>query len=135
MTGRRSGRPVWCRRRGIDYNGRCGKSAGDSAVNETHQYQHLLADYWSPYKGLFLKDPRKIRAEWIYAETVGEDARTPEGVAADFDLPVEAVLEAIHYCTHNEDFLRREREEELARIREHEKKYPPLVPPGYKPEG
>lgn len=98
-------------------------------MNETHEYQYLLADYWSAYKGLFIKDPRKIRAEWIYRETVGEDARTPDEVARDFELPLEAVLEAIHYCTHNEVLLRKEREEELTRIRTHEERYPPLVPP------
>ena len=102
-------------------------------MNEIHQYQHLLADYWSRYKGLFLKDPRKIRAEWIYAETVGEDARTPEQVAADFELPIEMVLEAIHYCTHNEDFLRQEREREREWIAETEKRCPPLKPPSPPP--
>ena len=103
-------------------------------MNDTHTYKHLLADYWSSYNGLFIKDPRKIRAEWIYRETIGEDARTPEEVAADYDLPLEAVLEAIHYCTHNEEFLQQERDKELARFKEYDKKYPPLVPPDYRPE-
>lgn len=100
-------------------------------MSEKHEYQYLLADYWSPYKGLFIKDPRKFRAEWIYRETVGEDARTPEEVAADFDLPLEAVLEAIHYCTHNEEFLCQEWEKEEVEWREYEKRHPPVVPPDY----
>src|SRR5438128_11857618 len=98
-------------------------------MSESHEYRYLLPDYWSSYKGLFLKDKRKLRAEWIYSETVGEDARTPEQVAADFELPLEAVLEAIHYCEHNEEFLDQERERELARIAEYEKRHPPLKPP------
>ena len=98
-------------------------------MNEAQEYKYLLPDYWSSYKGLFIKDPRKIRAEWIYGETRGEDARTPEEVAADYDLPLEAVLEAIHYCTHHEEFLRQERERESAYIAELEKKHPPLKPP------
>jgi|SRR5262249_13078696 len=98
-------------------------------MSESHEYQYLLPDYWSSYKGLFLEDKRKMRAEWIYRETVGADARTPEQVAADFELPLQAVLEAIHYCEHNEEFLRQEREQELARIEEYEKRHPPLKPP------
>jgi uridine kinase len=102
-------------------------------MSEAFKYKYLLPDYWSSYQGLFLRDKRKIRAEWVYRQTLGEDARTPEQVAADYELPVEAVLEAIHYCTHNEDFLRQEREREQAGIAEWEKKYPPLKPPGTLP--
>lgn len=97
-------------------------------MSDNHEYKYLLGDYWSPYKGLFIKDPRKIRAEWIYAETVGEEARSAEEAAADYDLPLDAVLESIHYCMHNEDFLRHEREREAAYIAEMEKKHPPLRP-------
>jgi hypothetical protein len=32
---------------------------------------------------------------------VGEDARTPDQLAADYRLPLEAVLEAIAYCESN----------------------------------
>jgi hypothetical protein len=32
---------------------------------------------------------------------MGEEARTPTELAADYDLPVEAVLEAIAYCQSN----------------------------------
>jgi len=39
------------------------------------------------------------------------------------------VLEAIDYCVHNQELLRRERAEELARIEEHEKRYPSRKPP------
>jgi hypothetical protein len=98
-------------------------------MGESHEYEYLLPDYWSSYKGLFLKDKRKIRAEWIYGETVGEDARTPEQVAADFELPLQAVLEAIHYCEHNEEFLRQERERELAILEEYDRRQRPLMPP------
>lgn len=92
-------------------------------------YEHLIAAPWSRYKGLFIKDPRKLRAEWIYRETIGEEQRTPEQVAADYQLPVAAVREAIHYCTHNEELLRRERECEQTRIAEIEAKHPALQPP------
>lgn len=98
-------------------------------MSESHEYQYLLADYWSSYKGLFLKDKRKLRADWIYSQMVGEDARTPEEVAADFELPLEAVLEIIHYCEHNAEFLRQERERENALLEEYDRRQRPLMPP------
>src|SRR5262245_38270608 len=72
---------------------------------------------------------RNIWAEILYRETVGEDPRTPEQVAHDFDVPLEAVLEAIDYCTRNAAFLIEERERQHAQIAEMEKKHPPLRPP------
>ena len=44
---------------------------------------------------------------------MGEDARTPDQLAADYRLPLEAVLEAIAYCESNppaihEDWQREE---------------------------
>jgi hypothetical protein len=100
-------------------------------MSQTKEYKYLLADYWAPTKILFIKDPRKFRADLIYGQSVGEDARTPEELAADFKLPLEAVLEAIDYCTQNEELVRQEREKENARRDEYYKKYPPLVPPDF----
>ena len=51
----------------------------------------------------------RVLARYGYSFTA-VDARDPE-----------AVHEAIHYCTHNEAFLRREREKELAEWAEYEK--------------
>ncbi len=104
-------------------------------MNEKHEYQYLLGDFWSPCKLLFIKDPRKIRADHIYGQMVGEDARTPEEIAADFDLPLEAVYEVVHYCTHNEELIRQERERENAEWDEYEKTHPTLKPPDYRAEG
>ena len=50
----------------------------------------------------------------LYGQTVSaEDPRTPEQIAADYRLPIEAVREAISYCESNppeieEDFRRDE---------------------------
>lgn len=66
------------------------------------------------YQQLFVKGTR-IRAEIIYGLTVdGSEPMTPEEVAADFDLPMEAVREAIAYCESDppeiaEDHQREER--------------------------
>ena len=102
-------------------------------MSEPNGYKYL--DRWrgSNYKQLFFKD-RKIRAEILYRATLDAEARTPEEVAHDFDVPVEAVQEAIHYCTHNEDLLREERERDLADIRARGLDKWPYAPRDYKPE-
>ena len=48
----------------------------------------------------FVKD-RWIAARTLYGMSLGEDAMTPEEIAADYNLPLEAVLEAIAYCQSN----------------------------------
>jgi uncharacterized protein (DUF433 family) len=51
----------------------------------------------SAYRQLFIKGTR-IRAEIVYrAHVYPEEPRTPEQLAADFALPLEAVREAIDY--------------------------------------
>ena len=75
---------------------------------------HLAPNPKSAYRQLFLKGTR-IRAEVIYGLTVdGSEPMTPEEVAADYGLPLEAVREAIAYCQSNppaiaEDHLGEER--------------------------
>lgn len=62
------------------------------------QWVYLAPNPNSAYRQLFLKGTR-IRAEVIYGLTVdGSEPMTPEAVAADYDLPIEAVQEAIAYC-------------------------------------
>jgi len=106
---------------------------GEKQANGEGEYKYLAPWRGSSYRQYFYKE-RKIRAEVLYRETVGTGPRSPEQVARDFDVPVEAVYEAIHYCTYNEDLLRREREEELEDIRKRGLDKPPHVPPDYKPE-
>ena len=102
-------------------------------MSEQNQYRFLEPRPCSNYRQLFIKG-RRIRAEVIYRQTVGEDPRTPEQVAEDYELPLEAVLEAIDYCLHNEPLLREERDQDLAEIRALGLDKPPLVPPDYRPE-
>ena len=64
-------------------------------------YQHLEPRCNSAYRQLFVKGTR-IRAELIYrAHVNAEEPMTPEELAADFGLALDAVLEAIAYCRSN----------------------------------
>jgi uncharacterized protein (DUF433 family) len=63
----------------------------------TTTYKYLVRKPNSLYRQLFVKD-RWVAARTLYGLSVGEDAMTPEEIAADYDLPLEAVLEAIAYC-------------------------------------
>src|SRR3989442_1479657 len=55
------------------------------AMSEQNQYRFLEPRPCSNYRQLFIKG-RRIRAEVLYRQTVGEDPRTPEQVADDEDF-------------------------------------------------
>jgi uncharacterized protein (DUF433 family) len=97
------------------------------------QFQYLEMRPGYSIRQPFVKG-RGIWAEVLYRETIGEDTRTPEQVAEDFEVPLGAVYEAIDYCQKNADFLREEHERQQARWREYDAKHPSLKPPDYKPE-
>ncbi len=76
-------------------------------------WKYLVRKPKSVYKQLFIKD-RWVAARTLYGQTLGEDAHTPEEVAADFNLPLDAVQEAIAYCKSDppeirEDWQREQR--------------------------
>jgi hypothetical protein len=77
-------------------------------------YKYLQPKRGSNYKQLAVNG--RIRAEILFRETIGPESLTPEQVAREYNLPVEAVLEAIHYCNHNKDLLDAERAREQASI-------------------
>lgn len=91
-------------------------------MSENH-YKYLGPWRGSRYRQYFYKE-RKIFAQTLYSETVGPDARSPEQVAQDYDVPAEAVYEAIDYCTKNADLLRQERDEDLAEAQARERSQP-----------
>ncbi|HLN33047.1 MAG TPA: hypothetical protein VK395_35280 [Gemmataceae bacterium] len=78
------------------------------------EYQFLKPKRGSRYRQLFFG---RIRAEVLYRETVGREPLTPEEVAREYNVPVEAVREAIDYCVKNKDFLDAERAREDDSIR------------------
>jgi uncharacterized protein (DUF433 family) len=77
------------------------------------QYKHLGPKLGSAYRQWVVQG-RGIFAQTLWLATLGDEGMTAEQVAADRDLPVEAVLEAIDYCERNQDLLQREREEDDA---------------------
>jgi len=100
---------------------------------ENNSFQYLEMRPGDSIRQPFVKG-RNIWAEVLYRDTVGEDPRTPEEVAEDYEVPLGAVLESIDYCVRNEDYLNQEREIQREYDREFEKKFPPLLPSDYRPD-
>ena len=84
-------------------------------MNAENAWKYLVRKPKSVYKQLFVRD-RWIAARTLYGQTLGEEARTPEEVAADYALPLEVVHEAIAYCESNPPELREDWEREQALI-------------------
>src|SRR5260221_3331971 len=80
----------------------------------TPHWNYLAPNPKSAYRQMFVKGTR-IRARVLYGlHMSAEEPMQPEVIAADYDLPLDAVLEAIAYCQSNpreiaEDFAREER--------------------------
>jgi len=83
-------------------------------MESTGEYKHLKLKRGSRYQQLFFG---RIRAEVLYRETVGPEPLTPTEVAREYNVPLDAVLEAIDYCTKNKDLLDAERAREDAAIK------------------
>ena len=65
------------------------------------KYKYLTRKPRSVYKQLFIKD-RWISARTLYGKYAREEhPMTPDEIAADYNLPLEAVHEAIAYCESN----------------------------------
>lgn len=93
---------------------------------ENINYKYLQPKRGSNYQQLAVNG--RIRAEILYRETIGSEPLTPEQVANEYALPLEAVLEAIHYCERNRELLDAEREREQTRIDARERNLFPCTP-------
>jgi len=83
----------------------------------SNSYKYLAPKRNSNYKHLFIKD-RGISSRTLYGKYVREEnPMTPEEIAADYDLPLEAVLEAIAYCESNPPELAEDYAREEARVK------------------
>ncbi len=85
-------------------------------MNSLTEWKYLARKPGSAYKQLFIKD-RWIAARTLYGQTVGEEARWPEELARDYDLPLEIVLEAVAYCESKPKEIREDWEREQEAIR------------------
>jgi uncharacterized protein (DUF433 family) len=98
--------------------------------SNSNQYKYLTRKPKSVYKQLFIKD-RWISARTLYGMYVNEEMpMTPDEIAADYNLPLEAVLEAIAYCESNppelaQDYAREEAVKEATGMNEPNYKYHP----------
>ena len=99
---------------------------------EQAQYKYLCPKRGSSYQQLYVQG--RIRAEVIYRETVGREPRTPEEVARDYNIPIDAVQEAIAYCVRNKELLDAERAREAASIEARGLDKWPYAPKGYQPD-
>lgn len=94
----------------------------------TTTWQYLAPNPKSKYKQLFIKGTR-IRARILYGMYMSaKEPRTPKEIAADYNLPVEAVKEAIAYCQADppeirEDFAHEERIMEATGMNDPDYKY------------
>lgn len=98
------------------------------------QYQYLERDPKSSYKQLSVKG-RRIKARTLYGRYMSaEEPQTIEEIAADYDLLIEAVKEAIAYCQSNppeieEDFRHEEAVMEASGLNEPGYKFNPRPKP------
>jgi len=96
--------------------------------NTTSTWKYLAPNPKSKYKQLFIKG-RRIRARDLYGRFMSsEEPMTPEEIAADYDLPLDVVREAIAYCQTDppeirEDFEREERLMEATGMNDPQYKY------------
>ena len=94
------------------------------------QYKYLASNPKSSYKQLFVKGTR-IRARVLYGcYMCEEDPQTPEQIAEDYNLPVNAVKEAIAYCESDppellEDYRREDALMEASGMNDPNYKYHP----------
>ena len=83
-------------------------------MSEASHYKYLQPKRGSRYRQLFANG--RIMAEILYRQTVGLQPRTPAEVAEDYGIPVEAVLEAVHYAENHREILDADRAMEEASI-------------------
>jgi uncharacterized protein (DUF433 family) len=89
---------------------------GIMATKAETQYQYLEPRPGSNYRTLFLKG-RRIRAAVVHGAVYGPDPFTPEEFALEYQVPLEAVLEALEYVAQNLPLIEQERDHEAARLR------------------
>jgi uncharacterized protein (DUF433 family) len=86
------------------------------ATTKATSYRYLEPRPGSNYRQLFLKG-RRIRAAVVLEAVHGPDPYTPEEFARDYDIPLEAVREALEYAADHLPLIEAERDREVADLR------------------
>jgi uncharacterized protein (DUF433 family) len=94
------------------------------STSNGRQWKWLYHYPKSSYKQLSIRGT-KIHARTIYGQAVGEGARTPEELAEDYGVPLDAVREAIEYCESDPPEIREDFEMEERSIRDAEERNVP----------
>ena len=85
-------------------------------TNSSTQWQYLELRPSSWRKQLYIKG-RKLTAFTVWSDTIAND-ETPEEAAENWELPLEAINEAIEYCSSHQELLIEEAEEERRYLEE-----------------
>jgi hypothetical protein len=101
-------------------------------MSASGEYRYLKPKRGSRYRQLFVNG--RIMAEILYRQTVGREPLTPEEVANEYGVPVDAVLEAIHYCERHPEILEEDRRGEAELIRRDGRDRWPYAPRDYRPD-
>lgn len=87
-----------------------------ATVDPPH-YHFLESRPGSNYRQLFVKG-RRIRALVVDAYVNGPEPYSPEQVALELQIPIEAVHEALDYVQRHRDVIRADYDMETERLRE-----------------
>lgn len=106
---------------------RCVVMGYNLSMSERNGYQHLASRPESNYKQLFVEGTR-IRA-MIVARALTPDPDenyfpTAADVAADFNIPVDAVIEAVRYCETQPNEIARDFRSEALLMEAHNMTHP-----------
>jgi uncharacterized protein (DUF433 family) len=89
---------------------------GAMSTKTKTEYQHLEPRPGSNYRQLFLKG-RRIRAAVVDEAIHGPDPYTAEEFAMEYQVPLDAAVEALDYVARNRPLIEQERDREAARLR------------------
>ena len=84
-------------------------------MNETWVFP--TAERFSPLREMMNRHRLSSRGAVVDEAIHGPDPRTPEEFARDYQVPLEAVLEALDYVAQNRPLIELERDREAAKLR------------------
>ena len=90
------------------------QSLEDSNLQENWHYLVARPHPWR--RQLYIKG-RKLLASTVWQDKIANEM-TPEQAAENWDLPLPAIYEVIHYCESHRDLIKLEADEERYRLEE-----------------